>query len=141
VAPSIISANLHIVGNLKTEGEVQVDGTIDGDVSIRSLTIGEHAKVCGEIIAQTIEIRGSIDGKVKAKEVKLSKTAHVVGDIVHEILSVESGAYIEGQLKRADAQPVVNKAKASFGTKEAEAKVPEAPIKEAKEPPKAAATA
>jgi len=101
-APSIISANLHIVGNLKTEGEVQVDGTIDGDVTSRALTVGEKAQVKGEIIAEEIEIRGSIEGRVRAKSVRLSKTAHVVGDIIHEILSVESGAYIEGQLQRAD---------------------------------------
>ncbi len=102
VAPSIISANLHIVGNLKTEGEVQVDGMIDGDVSGNALTVGEKATVKGEIIAQEVEVRGSVEGRILAKTVRLSKTAHVVGDIIHEILSIESGAYIEGQLQRSD---------------------------------------
>jgi cytoskeletal protein CcmA (bactofilin family) len=128
VAPSIISANLHIVGNLNTEGEVQVDGTIDGDVTSRALTVGENAKVSGEITADEVEIRGSIEGKVKARSVKLSKSAHVVGDIIHEVLSIESGAYIEGQLQRAENVNKVTPTKAAFGKKaEKEADVPEAP--------------
>ena len=128
VAPSIISANLHIVGNLSTEGEVQVDGTIDGDVTANALTIGENAKVSGEIIADEVEIKGSIDGRVKARSVKLSKSAHVVGDIVHEVLSIESGAYIEGQLQRAENVKVADRNKASFGKKaDKQAEVPEAP--------------
>ncbi|MCH7473334.1 MAG: polymer-forming cytoskeletal protein, partial [Gemmatimonadetes bacterium] len=47
--PSIISANLHIVGNLKTEGEVQIDGLVDGNVNSQKLTVGAEATVNGEI--------------------------------------------------------------------------------------------
>ena len=128
VAPSIISANLHIVGNLITDGEVQVDGKIDGDVTSHALTIGEDAKVSGEIVADEVEVRGSIEGRIKARSVKLSKSAHVVGDIVHEVLSIESGAYLEGQMKRAENVTKQIQAKANFGKKaEKEAAVPAAP--------------
>ena len=136
-APSIISASLHIVGNLKTEGEVQVDGVIDGDVTSRALTVGENARVKGEVIAEEIIIRGSIEGRVRAKSVRLAKTAHVVGDIVHEILSVEPGAYIEGQLRRADNAKRAAKrgdfAKSSPDDADAKATdVPAAPLAEVK---------
>ena len=128
IAPSIISANLHIVGNLETEGEVQVDGTIDGDVTANALTIGENAKVSGHIVADEVEIRGSIEGRVMARSVKLSKSAHVVGDIVHEVLSLESGAYIEGQLQRAENVKKIERSKPAFGNKaQKEADIPDAP--------------
>ena len=100
-APSIISSNLHIIGNLNTDGEMQVDGSIEGDVTSQSLTVGEKASISGEIVADNIEIHGAVSGKIRARKIKLAKTAKVVGDIWHEVLSVESGAYIEGQLKRA----------------------------------------
>ena len=32
VAPTIISSDMRITGNLTSEGEVQVDGIVDGDV-------------------------------------------------------------------------------------------------------------
>ena len=67
----------------------------------RSLTVGEKALISGEIIADDIEIFGSVSGNIRARQIKLAKTAKVIGDIWHEVLSVETGAYIEGQLKRA----------------------------------------
>jgi cytoskeletal protein CcmA (bactofilin family) len=148
IAPSIISANLHIVGNLKTEGEIQIDGMIDGDVTSRALTIGEKAKVKGEITSQEIDVRGSVEGRIRARSVKLSKTAHVVGDIIHEILTVESGAYIEGQLRRTDTakreQPRETIGKAGAEDKAAaNAEVPaavDAPKDGKKEPLKAVAS-
>ena len=91
-APSIISSNLHIVGNLKTEGEIQVDGIIDGDVTAQSLTIGQHARIAGELIADDVVVHGQISGKISARQVRLAKTAKVVGDIVHEVLAIEAGA-------------------------------------------------
>src|SRR5262245_42786222 len=76
-APSIISSNLHIVGNLKTEGEIQVDGIIDGDVTAVSLTVGAHARIAGELVADDIIVHGQISGKISARQVRLAKTAKV----------------------------------------------------------------
>ena len=101
-APSLISANLHVVGNLESQGEVQVDGTIEGDVSGKSLAIGERAKVTGEISADDVIVHGIVEGKIRAKRVQLAKSAKVIGDIWHEILSIESGAHLEGHIKRLD---------------------------------------
>ncbi len=103
-APSIISSNLHIVGNLKTEGEIQIDGVIDGDVTAVSVTVGAHARIAGELIADDIIVHGAISGKISARQVRLAKTAKVVGDIVHEVLAIEVGAQIEGQLRRLDEE-------------------------------------
>lgn len=52
-------------------------------------------------MADNIEIHGAVSGKIRARKIQLAKTAKVIGEIWHEVLSIESGAYIEGQLKRA----------------------------------------
>ena len=101
-APSIISENLHVVGNLKTEGEVQVDGIIEGNVSVRTLAVGEKAQISGEIMADEVMVRGVVNGRIRARQVDLAKTAKVIGDILHDVLSIESGAYIEGHCKRLE---------------------------------------
>ncbi len=108
--PTIISASLRIVGNLISDGDVQVDGIIDGNVRSRTLTIGETATINGEVEAETVRIHGSISGQIKAKKVELGPTAKVVGDIIHSLLTVESGAYLEGSCRhldsaRKDAEP------------------------------------
>lgn len=104
--PSIISASLRIVGDLVSEGDVQVDGTIEGDVSARSLTVSEGAAVTGQIVATRVCIRGEVHGQITSEKVELGRTAHVVGDIVHQDLSIESGAFLEGHCRRMD-RPVL----------------------------------
>jgi cytoskeletal protein CcmA (bactofilin family) len=98
--PSIISRDLKIVGDLLSEGEIQIDGRVNGDIRTKVLTVGETAHVKGEIVAETVRVLGHVDGQIKAKSVKLALTAHVVGDILHEDLSIETGAFLEGNCKR-----------------------------------------
>ena len=99
-APSIIGADLRIVGDLNSEGEVQVDGFIDGDIRTRVLLIGESATVKGEVVSDTVRVYGKVNGQIKARAVTLAKSAHVVGNILHENLSIEEGAFLEGHCKR-----------------------------------------
>lgn len=98
--PSIISADLSITGDLVSRGEIQVDGTIDGDIECRTLIIGGNGSVNGEITAEDVRIHGSVSGQVRAKQVYLAATAHVVGDIIHESLAIEPGAFMEGHCRR-----------------------------------------
>ncbi len=100
VPPSIISADLVITGNLVSEGEIQIDGTVKGDIQSRELLVGETALIEGEIVAEAIRVHGKVDGQIKALNVSLAKSAHVVGDILHDNLSIETGAFLEGHCKR-----------------------------------------
>ena len=43
-APSIISADLKITGNLASAGDLQIDGTVEGDITSRQVTIGQGAR-------------------------------------------------------------------------------------------------
>ncbi len=109
--PSIISADLKIVGDLSSSGEIQVDGEIHGDISTKVLLVGETAKIKGEIRAETVRVHGHVDGQIKATNVNLAKSAHVVGDILHENLSIKEGAFLEGHMthmserKKAEEAP------------------------------------
>ncbi len=98
--PSIISADLRIVGDLSSDGEIQVDGAVDGDIRTKSLLVGETAHIKGEIVAESVHVHGTINGQIKSKSVNLAKTAHVVGDVLHEDLAIETGAFLEGHCKR-----------------------------------------
>ncbi len=101
--PSIISPDLKVIGDLKSNGDIQIDGTIEGDINSRLLTVGERAKVEGCIVADNVRISGTVVGQVKAKMVHLDKTARVTGDVTHETLTMEAGAFLEGQVRRLEA--------------------------------------
>lgn len=102
VAPSIISNDLVVHGNLVATGDIQVDGTVEGDIRSQSLTIGEKASVNGEVVAEDIVIRGRVIGTIRGRRVQLASTCHVEGDILHEALAVETGAFFEGNCRHSD---------------------------------------
>jgi len=98
-ALSIVSSSLSVEGKLISDGEIQVDGTVNGDIDCQVLTIGVSGLVVGVVIAEAIRIHGKLEGKIQAKSVFLASTATVCGDIFHESLAIEPGASIQGYCK------------------------------------------
>ena len=100
--PSIISADVVMRGNVNSSGEIQLDGSLEGDIKAGSLIIGDKASVKGEVICETVTVRGRVEGGIRAKSVSLAATAHIQGDILHSSLSVETGAHFEGNCRHSD---------------------------------------
>ena len=101
--PSIISRDLKIKGDLICNGDIQIDGVVEGDVQSRSITIGEDADIRGTISGDSIRVCGSVNGQVKGNSVVLTKTAKVNGDVMHQTLAIEPGAFFEGRCSRIDS--------------------------------------
>jgi cytoskeletal protein CcmA (bactofilin family) len=101
-AASVLSSDLTVVGNLKTSGDIQVEGTVEGDIRAHLLTVGESATIRGEIVADDIVVNGRVIGRVRGLKVRLTSTARVEGDIIHKTIAIESGAHFEGSVQRQD---------------------------------------
>ncbi len=99
---SVLSSDLTITGNIKTTGDVQVEGTVEGDIRAHLLTVGETATIRGEIVADDIVVNGRVIGRVRGLKVRLTSTARVEGDIIHKTIAIESGAHFEGSVQRQD---------------------------------------
>ena len=99
---SVLSQDLHVTGNIKTTGDIQVEGTVEGDIRAHLLTIGETATIKGEVIADDIVVNGRIIGRVRGLKVRLTASARVEGDIIHKTIAIESGAHFEGSVQRQD---------------------------------------
>ena len=82
---------------------MQIDGTVQGDIESRTVTVGEGARIEGSISAESVTIRGAVSGETKADTVIVAKSAKVTGDIIHKTLSVESGAYLDGHCRPFEA--------------------------------------
>ncbi|TCL09200.1 cytoskeletal protein CcmA (bactofilin family) [Shimia isoporae] len=101
-AASTLSSDLHITGNLRTTGDIVVEGTVEGDIRAHLLTVGESATIKGEVIADDVVVNGRIVGRVRGLKVRLTSTARVEGDIIHKTIAIESGAHFEGSVQRQD---------------------------------------
>ena len=77
---------------------MQLDGSVNGNLDIKQLTIGEKGVVKGNIKAELLVILGKVEGDIHAKEVTLQPSAKVYGNIEHETLTIAAGAHIDGKL-------------------------------------------
>jgi cytoskeletal protein CcmA (bactofilin family) len=99
---STLSADLVVKGNMKSTGDIIVEGTIEGDIRAHMLTVGESATVKGEVVADDVVVNGRIIGRLRGLKVRLTATARVEGDIIHKTIAIESGAHFEGSVQRQD---------------------------------------
>ena len=102
--PSIISQGTHIVGDITTDGEVQIDGKVEGNIRCRSLIVADTGEVSGKVACESVSLHGTLTGTVHGKSVNLSSTARMVGDVTHETLTIEPGAHFKGQCIPVDAK-------------------------------------
>lgn len=131
--PSLISSGLTITGNLESDGEIQVDGTVIGDVRAERLTLGEGARILGEVIAEDALIRGEVTGCLRVVTVAIERSAKVHGDVYHRMMSVEAGAFIQGLCQNTE-NPRESGGKGQERKHPAEATPEDAPL--GLEPPK-----
>jgi len=103
VPPSVISADMYVLGNvISSDGLLDIDGKIDGNVRCKVATVRPNGRVKGDVVAEMVHVYGEIEGLVKAKSVMLYASARVQGTIMHESLSIEDGAFVDGKFKRTD---------------------------------------
>jgi cytoskeletal protein CcmA (bactofilin family) len=88
---TIVSRDVKIEGKVTSTGNIRIDGEIQGDIfSKGNITLGEDAKVNGEINANLITIGGKVSGIVRAKDkIILDSKSILKGDIFTKNLVIE----------------------------------------------------
>lgn len=102
IAPSVISSDVNLLGNLISDGLIDFDGNIHGNIQCHTLVIRKQARIHGEIKADSVQVGGTVKGSIEARSVVLQSGAEVEGTIMHEQITVEEGATIDGKLKKID---------------------------------------
>ncbi|MGP8217160.1 MAG: bactofilin family protein [Bacteroidia bacterium] len=100
-----IKAGTHIEGEVKSSGDMRIDGTLKGKIQTQGkLVIGPTGKIEGEISCQNAEIHGSINGKITVTELlSLKASSKLLGDIVIGKLAIEPGAQFSGSCVMGNA--------------------------------------
>ena len=99
VMPTIISSDLTLDGNLTSDGEIQIEGVIKGNITSASIVIGKTASIIGDIAANKVIVRGHIRGNMRVREIIFSANCHAEGNLICQALIVEPGARFEGDCR------------------------------------------
>ena len=104
---SVIGDAATIVGDLSSEGEIEVQGTVEGNIRSRRVKVGEGGQVHGEIVAEAVDIRGLVEGPIVAAIVYYIQTNN--GTVRIEVLDETLQVTIDGQtvtMKERNKQPI-----------------------------------
>ncbi len=100
--PTVLGSGTILDGNLTSEGEVRIEGTVRGVVQAQICVVAAGGVVTGEISADTVEIHGRVHGPLRAHHVHLQPGSHVEGDITSATIAIETGAKLSGAVWQDD---------------------------------------
>jgi len=97
-AVNLINQGTEITGDIKSSGDVRIDGTLNGNMVTKGkVVIGPTGRVKGEVECKNSEVSGIIDGKITVTQLlNLKSSSKINGTIVTNKLSIEPGALFTG---------------------------------------------
>ena len=120
---TVIGENCVIEGDVTFEKTIEVHGKIIGTLKIAenctsaSLIIKKTGIVEGDVYGSDVVIEGEVVGNVSGKkEIKIENSAFISGNVYYDILDVQGGATINGNLirnKGKEPQKLENKSSAA----------------------------
>jgi cytoskeletal protein CcmA (bactofilin family) len=97
---TIIGAGVKLKGTLTSEGDIQIDGLMSGDIKVSgNVTIGYNARIKANIKAQNVRVSGELTGNITAdNDTAITETGQVTGDIKTGTISIGPGAFFSGNI-------------------------------------------
>lgn len=101
---TLIAANTAVIGDVKFEDQLYVNGRITGNVlaepnSNATVVVSEEGRVEGEIRVPNVIVNGSVKGDIYASaRMELAAKAQVKGNVYYTLIEMQLGAMVDGQL-------------------------------------------
>jgi cytoskeletal protein CcmA (bactofilin family) len=89
---AIIGADAKFVGTISNVKSIEIEGTVEADLSAEKLSIGATGKFTGQVNSDLVVIGGSYDGIMQAGSIWATETAQIAGEIHYQSLQMDRGA-------------------------------------------------
>ena len=98
---NILAEGIEITGTIKFRNDMIIDGKVEGEIQSDegSLTIGENARIKGDIHTGEIKMYGRVKGAIHAGQCELKANSQLDGDITTGILKMDEGAAFSGKMQ------------------------------------------
>ena len=102
---SVLSANLKVVGQIKTPDDLEIHCEIEGPLEANNVTIAPSGNVRGHIRANRLAVSGQLTGNFMGKELELRETGRINGDVFCESFSMAKHGVLNGKCIMTDSAP------------------------------------
>lgn len=96
---NVLAQGIEIIGSIRFSNDMIIDGKIDGQIISDKgrVTIGENARVKGDITAGEVKVFGKVEGKITSDRCELKAKSRHEGDIKAKMFAMEEGAQLAGR--------------------------------------------
>ena len=99
----MIGEGVTITGTIKADNEVNIQGTIDGDIDCNSVTINKSGNVKGKVKAETMTIEGKVEGEININSIlHIKSKGNVSGKIFYGEIEIDTGGKLSGEINHRD---------------------------------------
>lgn len=107
---NVINKNTSITGDIVSDGDYRIDGTLEGELKVKGkVIIGLTGKIKGKVETSNAEIEGTFSGDLLVHEtLTIKSSAAISGDIIISKLSVEPGASFNASCQMKGAVKELN---------------------------------
>ena len=104
---NLVGTGTTIKGEIFSNGDIRIDGTIIGTVESKGkVIVGNTGVVEGDIICQNADFSGQIKARVEVTELlTLKSSSKLFGEIITNKLAIEPGAVFTGSCTMEKPQP------------------------------------
>ena len=106
---SVIGPSIVINGNIESadassESDLQIEGTVNGDVRCGTVILTETSRVVGNVIADRVRVSGAVEGGINTGDLAVEASARVTGEVTYERLRIAAGGIVQGSMKWRGAE-------------------------------------
>lgn len=109
---TLIAANCELVGDVFFKDQLQVNGTVKGNIyadadSKASVTVSKQGHVAGEIKVPNAVINGTVCGDIHSEEhIELLEKAVIEGNVYYNLIEMVIGSQVDGNLVHVSGKKV-----------------------------------
>lgn len=96
---NIIGSGTSIQGDIVCEGDIRIDGQVNGLVSTKAkIVVGPEGEITGDLVCQSADILGKVTGIIRVEELLFLKgNSFVKGDVYTAHFEMEPTAKFNGR--------------------------------------------
>ena len=95
----MIGEGVTITGTIKADNEVNIQGTIDGDIDCNSVIINKSGNVKGKVKTETMTVEGKVEGEININSIlHIKSQGSVSGKVFYGDIQIDEGGKLLGEI-------------------------------------------
>ena len=100
--PSIISEGFEFIGEVRSQGDLTVDGILRGTLSLNTVLVGAGGVLEGDVSCNRMCVKGMFSGRLECIDLIVGSAAVIDGNIAFQSITIQRGGVIKGKLSKKE---------------------------------------